>query len=156
SWAYDDVDVGPLGQGRIILGYHDPVFNNAWNHHPFRCHGAYLHCIGPFMLVVHNTGSCRFRFKPVLMMEPPKERPHGDPQGLGERMSMHLESCRQVHGRLWNAWSQSHVRTASIVMQYPCMQQAPQVALSEWYQHIQALPPERADEPLAERIGLRT
>ena len=90
------------------------------------------------------------------MMEPPKERPHGDPQGLGERVSMHLESRRQMHGRLWNAWSQRHVRTASVVMQYPCVQQAPQVALSEWYQQIQALPPERADEPLAERIGLRT
>ena len=85
------------------------------------------------MLVVRNKGSCRFRFQLVLMMEPPKERPRGDPQGLGERVSMHLESRRQVHGRLWNAWSQSHVRTASIVMQYPFVQQTPQVALSEWY-----------------------
>jgi hypothetical protein len=41
-------------------------------------------------------------------------------------------------------------------MQYPFGQQAPQVALSERYQQIQALPPERADEPLAERMGLRT
>jgi hypothetical protein len=41
-------------------------------------------------------------------------------------------------------------------MSYPCVQQMSQVILSEGNQKVQTLPPERAQEPPAERIGLGT
>src|SRR5712692_9502489 len=68
--------------------------------------------------------------------------------------------CVQRDGQsrwwLWHAWSQGHVWAAFVIMWNPFVQQASQVARREWYQKIQALPPQRADEPLAERIGLGT
>src|SRR5215468_2799427 len=45
--------------------------------------------------------------------------------------------------------------TAFIVMRHPCVHDASQVMLGEWDHTIQAFPSQRADEPLAERIGLR-
>src|SRR6266699_2513802 len=44
--------MGALGQGGIILGHHHPIFDNAWNHYTFTCHGTHLHNTGWFILVV--------------------------------------------------------------------------------------------------------
>ena len=50
----------------------------------------------------------------------------------------------QRHRPLWrwlrDTWIQGHVRTALMIMSYPCFQDASQVVLSEGDQKIQALP----------------
>src|SRR5437016_13282335 len=43
----------------------------------------------------------------------------------------------------------------SFVMQHPCLYDALQVVLGKRDYKIETFPPQRADEPLAERIGLR-
>src|SRR5438132_4212865 len=44
----------------------------------------------------------------------------------------------------------------SFVMQHPCLYDALQVVLGKRDYKIETFPPQRADEPLAERIGLRS
>jgi hypothetical protein len=45
--------------------------------------------------------------------------------------------------------------TPFIVVWHPLVQETSQVRLGERDQKIQAFPPQRADEPLADRVGLR-
>ena len=43
-----------------------------------------------------------------------------------------------------------------MIMPDPCVQQTSQVVLAEGNQEVQALPPQRAQEPLTQGIGLGT
>src|SRR5215510_13478008 len=71
-------------------------------------------------------------------------------------MPVRVQRHQQVRRRRRDAWPQGHVRAACIIMGNPSVQQVAQVAYSEWDETIEALLPERAQEPLAQRIGLRT
>jgi hypothetical protein len=64
----------------------------------------------------------------------------------------------QHHGqwwwRLWNAGPQGHMRTAMGIMRYPCGQKTLHMVCRQRDYKVQAFPPQRTDEPLAEGIGL--
>ncbi len=55
---------------------------------------------------------------------------------------------------LWQTRAETGVRAAPIVVQPPRAKDPPQVGLSERDQEVQALPPQRPEEPLADRVGL--
>jgi hypothetical protein len=69
---------------------------------------------------------------------------------------VHLQRHRQVRRRLREARPQGHVWSPYIVVRYPLLEDAPQVIFRQWNQVIQALSPQRAQEPFAERIRLGT
>jgi hypothetical protein len=71
-------------------------------------------------------------------------------------MSVYLQWGRQARGRLRDTWSQGHMRTALMIMSYPCVQHMSQVVLSEGNQKVQTLPPERAQQPFTQGIRLGT
>jgi hypothetical protein len=57
---------------------------------------------------------------------------------------------------LRDAWPQGHVRATCIVMAHPLVQDAAQVVCCQGDQKVQALSPQRAQEPLTQGIGLGT
>ena len=69
---------------------------------------------------------------------------------------MYVQWHWQGQRRLGNAWSKRHGRATGIVMRHPGVEQASQVVFCERDDEIQALPPQRADEPFAEGVRLRT
>src|SRR5919198_6177597 len=72
-----------------------------------------------------------------------------------QSMPMGLERHRQCSRWLRDAWTQGHVRPSSIIMRHPYGQQTPEMVRTQWNEAIETFPPPRADEPLAERMGLR-
>src|SRR5215471_4514013 len=48
------------------------------------------------------------------------------------------------------------MRTAGIIMAYPLVEESAQMGRCQRNQQVEALPPQRADKPLTQRIGLRT
>ena len=71
-------------------------------------------------------------------------------------MSVSVQEHWQGRRRLGHAWSKRHVRTAGIVMWYPGVEQASQVVFCQRDKAIEALPPQRANKPLAEGVRLGT
>ena len=88
------------------------------------------------------------------MMQTAKNRLRHDPQVLRKPVPVHVQWHRQIRRRLWDARPQGHVRAPSIVMWDPLREEVLQVVCRQGKQVIQAFPPQCADEPLAERIGL--
>src|SRR6267142_6490908 len=58
--------------------------------------------------------------------------------------------------RLWKTWTQRYVLAACVVMAHPCVQDMAQVVRAQRDQNVQALPPERAQEPFTQGIRLGT
>src|SRR5215472_17169176 len=75
---------------------------------------------------------------------------------LWKLMAVRLEWHRQRRGWLGHTWPQGHMRAVGVVMGYPLAQDPSHMVCGEWNQKVEALPPQRADKPLAERIGLRS
>ena len=71
-------------------------------------------------------------------------------------MAMSLQWRREGGKRLWHARSEGHMRTLGIRMRDPFVYDAAQVVLSQRDNQIQAFPPQRADEPFAQGVRLRT
>jgi hypothetical protein len=71
-------------------------------------------------------------------------------------MAVRLEWHRQGGRWLGNTWPQGHMRAAGVVMGYPLAQDPSQMVCAQRNQQVEALPPQRADKPLTERIRLRT
>jgi hypothetical protein len=64
--------------------------------------------------------------------------------------------CDQAVGwRVGNTGTEAGVRSTLIVVNHPLSQDEPQIPFIQHDQPIQALSPNRADQPLAERIRLR-
>ena len=70
-------------------------------------------------------------------------------------MPVRLEWHRERGQWLRDTWPQGHMRTTGIVMGDPLLQQTPQVVRTEWNEEVQAFPPQRAQKPFAESVGLR-
>jgi hypothetical protein len=65
----------------------------------------------------------------------------------------HWTDCL-VGDNLFQDWPQGHVRTTFVIVRRPLVQQTSQVVFGQRDHKIQAFPPQRADEPLAEGIRL--
>src|SRR6266853_6647374 len=75
---------------------------------------------------------------------------------LWKLMAMRLEWHRQGGRRLGNTWPQRHMRAAGVVMGHPLAQDPSHMVCAQRNQKVEALPPQRADKPLAERVRLWT
>src|SRR4051794_11472967 len=68
--------------------------------------------------------------------------------------------CLQWHRQRWrwlrDPWPQSHMRATHMIMRHPCCQDASPVMFCQRDHEVQAFPPQRAQEPFADRIGLGT
>src|SRR6516165_9693292 len=71
-------------------------------------------------------------------------------------MPLRLQWCRQTRTWLGNTRPQSHGRATFVVMAYPLHEAVPHMVCRQGNHVIHTFPPQRADEPLAERIGLRS
>ena len=89
-------------------------------------------------------------------MQATKNRTGDHSQGLWHAVPACLQRHRQLWRWLQDTGIQGHVRAACVVMWYPLVQEMPQVGLGERDQKVQAFPLERAQEPLAEGVGLGT
>ena len=97
---------------------------------------------------------------------PPSARRHGvshresgalHAQMLRQAMPMPLQWPGEGGRRLRHAWSQRHMRTPGIVMLHPCCQKDDAGGSTvKGITKSSAFPPQRADEPFTEGIGLRT
>lgn len=90
------------------------------------------------------------------MMQAAKNRLRHNPQVIRKLMPVHMQWHWQMWRRLRDARTQGHVGAPSIVMWYPLREDVSQVVCRQGNQVIQAFPPQCAQQPLAERIGLRT
>ena len=97
-----------------------------------------------------------FLLKPVLMVQAAQDRSGYHAKRLGEPVPVYLQRNGQAYRQPWDAWSQRHMRTSCIVMVHPRVQDTSQVVLSERNHKVYAFAPQCAQQPLAERIGLRT
>src|SRR5215510_14075739 len=96
--------------------------------------------------------SCDVLFQPVFMMQAAKDRTRHHLAMCRPSMPLLLQERRQPRKRLGNTWPQGHMRATCVVMAYPLREDAPHMGCREGNQVIHAFPPQRADEPLAERI----
>ena len=88
------------------------------------------------------------------MMQAAKDRTRHHLAMCRPSMPLLLQGRRQPHKRLGHTWPQGHMRATCVVMAYPLREDAPHMVCREGNQIIHAFPPQRADEPLAEGIGL--
>jgi hypothetical protein len=89
------------------------------------------------------------------MVQTAQDRMHYHPQVPQKLVSMYLQRSRQMWRRVRDAWPQEHMGTPLVVVWHPLVQETSQVRLGERHQKIQPFPPQRADEPLANGVGLR-
>ena len=90
------------------------------------------------------------------MMQAAKDWTHHDLQMIRKSVSACLPRHWQLGRWLWNTWPQGHMRTASVIMLHPLLEQTSEVVLGERDHEVQALPPQRAQEPLTQGIRLGT
>jgi hypothetical protein len=90
------------------------------------------------------------------MMQAAQNRPRHDSQVIRKLMTVRMQWYWQRRRRLWDAGSQGHVGASCIVMGYPLREDAPQGVFRQGNQVIHTFLPQRADEPLAERVRLGT
>src|SRR5262249_26804899 len=91
----------------------------------------------------------------ILMMQPTQDWCTHHTQVRCKSVPVRLSQYRQRCRWRGNTWSQGDVRTTSIIMWHPCVQEAAQVICREGKHEVQVFSPQRANEPLAERIRLR-
>ena len=92
-----------------------------------------------YSAIILTHQSCRQPRKAVLMMEAAENRSRHDPH-VPRQMMAGDRGSRQAGGWLREAWTETGVRAAAIVMDLPQTEDAPQVLLPERNQEIQALP----------------
>ena len=80
------------------------------------------------------------RFKTPPMMQTAEDRTGHNTLMRWKPLPVVLQRHRPLWRWLRDTWIQGHVRTALMIMSYPCFQDASQVVLSEGDQKIQALP----------------
>ena len=56
--------------------------------------------------------------------------------------------------RIGDAWTQSHVRTALIIVRDPGFDLSAQRVLAQWNEKVQTVPAETANAPFADRVRL--
>jgi hypothetical protein len=84
----------------------------------------------------------------------PRQNSGGDnSMAIGD--SMPVVTCDRVERHVGNAGTESGVWSTLIVVSYPLPQHEPKTPFIQRDQPIQARSPDRADQPLAERIRLR-
>jgi hypothetical protein len=88
------------------------------------------------------------------MMEPTENR-SGHDAALGRQPMPGARGHGQANGGLGEAWSEGGMRAAAVVVDHPLFQDPSEVVLRQRNEEVQALPPDRPDEPLAEGVGLR-
>ncbi len=90
------------------------------------------------------------------MMQAAKDRTRHHMAMCRPSMPLLLQGRRQPRTRLGHTRPQGQRRATCVVMAYPLREDAPHMVCREGNQVIHAFPPQRADEPLAEGIGLRS
>jgi hypothetical protein len=100
--------------------------------------------------------SGRLRLKPIVMMQSAQDRARHHVIRFRPSVSVLTQRSWQRRGGLGDPRPQGHVGTASIIVCGPRVQQTSQVVFGQRDDEIQAFPPQRTDEPLAEGIRLRT
>jgi hypothetical protein len=73
------------------------------------------------------------------MMQTVKDWTGYHPQMRWNPVPVLLKWHRRWWERLWDIWTQGHVRATSVVMWHPLIQETPQVVLGEKDQKVQAL-----------------
>src|SRR5437763_305574 len=73
-----------------------------------------------------------------------------------EPVAMGMQRHGQWWWRLWKTRPQGHMRTAMVRMRDPCGEETLHRVCRQRDHTVQAFPPQCADEPLAEGIGLGT
>ena len=89
-------------------------------------------------------------------MQATENRTHRHMQSAGSRCRCPMQRSREGGKRLGNARPQGSYEDARHCNTAPIVEQHAQVVLSQRDHEIQALPPQRADEPLTQGVGLRT
>jgi len=89
------------------------------------------------------------------MMQATKDWPGDRLHVWWQPVPVGLQRYRQGRRRLRDAWSQRHVWAPGVVVRYPVIQKATEVVSRQGNHEVHALSPQRADEPLTERVGLR-
>ena len=87
-------------------------------------------------------------------MEPAEDWPRQDPMAHRQAMTISLLRNRRRY-RLRNAWSEASVGPPAIVMRDPFVKQSTKMLFSDRNYPIEALAPNRADQPFAIGICLR-
>ena len=86
-------------------------------------------------------------------MQPRQDRGDYDSVAIGD--SMPVLTCEHVERHIGNAGTEAGVWSTLIIVNHPLPQDEPKMPFIQHDQPIQALSPDRADQPLAERIRLR-
>jgi hypothetical protein len=96
--------------------------------------------------------SSRQRLQAILVVQSRKDRRSGDAVAGSNVMPTWT---RKPLGRfVGNAWTEAAVRSPVVVVSHPLPQDEPKMSFIQYDQPIQTLSPDRADQPLAERIRL--
>ena len=99
-------------------------------------------------------GSRCQRFQAIFVMQSRQDRRRDDSVTIRDLMP--VRSRQPVDGHVGNARTAAGVWSTLVVVSHPLQQDGPKVAFMQHEQPVQTLTTNRADQPLAKRIRLRT